>query len=772
MRNPLRKRLIRELKTEIGKYLVIFILLAGMIGMVSGFLVAEESIYDAFEESFDKYNIEDGLFATENEQSEAKIDRIEKEGISVFANFYKEAQTDDDDTIRIFGERNEVDIACLMQGNLPDKKGQIALDRMYANNNDYEIGDTITIATKEYEVVGLVALPDYSALFENNSDAIFDALKFGVALVSDEQFLAYKKDSITYQYSWIYDNKPTDDVSEKEMADELMESLGDIVSLEEFLPAYENNSIHYSGDDLKGDRAMFIVLLYILVAIVAFVFAITTLSTIEKEANVIGTLRASGYTKSELIRHFIAMPAIVTVVAAVVGNVLGYTYFEGVMANLYYESYSLVSYTTIFNLNAFYQTTLIPLIMMIVINYIILSYMLRISPLKFLKRDLRRQTNKKALPLSFKIPILIRFRIRIIMQNIPNYIVLFLGILFANLLLMFGAGLPTILDDYQEDITDNLLCKYQYVLKAPLSLETSDNLVESFLDAVSFERGVDTDNPDAEKFSIYTLKTMGDIARAEDISIYGIEKNSKYVKANISDDEIYVSSIMAEKYNLEAGDEITLKEPYASDEYTFKIQGVYDYVGAECIFMDIDSLAGTFDLGDGYFCGYFSNSEIGDISSKYISTVITADDLTKVSRQLDHSMGGMADMVSIIAMVIFVIIIYLLSKVIIDKGAQSISMTKILGYSNKEIASLYVLATTIIVIAFLIITLPIDYITIKILFGAVMKSEMTGWIPLNIGIETYVKCFVMGVASYAIVSIFEYIKIAKVEKSEALKNAE
>ena len=36
MKNPLRKRLLRELKEEFGKYLVIFLLLAGTISLVSG----------------------------------------------------------------------------------------------------------------------------------------------------------------------------------------------------------------------------------------------------------------------------------------------------------------------------------------------------------------------------------------------------------------------------------------------------------------------------------------------------------------------------------------------------------------------------------------------------------------------------------------------------------------------------------------------------------------------------------------------------------------
>ena len=44
MKSPLRKRLPRELKGEIGKYLVVLILMIATIGFVSGFLVADGSM--------------------------------------------------------------------------------------------------------------------------------------------------------------------------------------------------------------------------------------------------------------------------------------------------------------------------------------------------------------------------------------------------------------------------------------------------------------------------------------------------------------------------------------------------------------------------------------------------------------------------------------------------------------------------------------------------------------------------------------------------------
>lgn len=76
-----------------------------------------------------------------------------------------------------------------------------------------------------------------------------------------------------------------------------MEDIGKDITLESFIPQYVNQAIHFTGDDMGSDEAMIIVLLYIVMVIMAFVFGITTSNTIRKEAGVIGTLRASGYTK-------------------------------------------------------------------------------------------------------------------------------------------------------------------------------------------------------------------------------------------------------------------------------------------------------------------------------------------------------------------------------------------------------------------------------------------------------------------------------------------
>lgn len=48
--------------------------------------------------------------------------------------------------------------------------------------------DEITVGEEKYQVVGLIAYVNYSTLHEKSTDLMFDALKFNVAMVTDEGF--------------------------------------------------------------------------------------------------------------------------------------------------------------------------------------------------------------------------------------------------------------------------------------------------------------------------------------------------------------------------------------------------------------------------------------------------------------------------------------------------------------------------------------------------------------------------------------------------------
>lgn len=760
MKNPLIKRLPREFAGEIAKYIVIFIFMTAVIGLISGFLIADGSMLDTYNKSFDKYNIENGNFELYPKADDKLIDRLEEENVTIYENFYKEETVkvhnneklseDDQSVIRFYINRKDIDKVDVMEGRLAEDINEIAIDRMYAVNNNIKVGDTINAGGRILKVTGYVALSDYSCLFSDNSDTMFDSVKFGVGVVSESCFEEYDDTHIHYVYSWKYDNEPADDIVEKEMADDFMKVISNNAILTNYIPGYLNQAIHFTGDDIGSDRAMMIVLLYVVIVIMAFVFAVTTNNTIFKEANVIGTLRASGYTRGELLAHYILLPIIVTIIGALVGNILGYTVFKNIFVNTYYESYSLTTYTTLWNAEAFLLTTIVPFVIMVVINVLIIGYRLRLSPLKFLRKDLAVRKKKKALRLpGFKF--FNRFRLRIIIQNMPNYITLFIGILFANILLIFGLMMSPLLAHYQNEIQDKLIAQNQYVLKVP----------------------VEVDNDEAEKYCAKTLSTIDGRLKSEDVLIYGAANNSRYIDINSNElkpGEVYVSNGYAEKFRINKGDKITLKEKYEDKEYTFTVKGMYDYPSSFAIFMSDDYFKDIFDKAEDYYSGYLSSEKL-DIDEKYVATEITLDDLTKVSRQLDRSMGTSFELVKIFAVVLFAVLMFLLTKLIVEKNSTSISMVKILGYSNREISRLYVTSTTIVVVISVIINIMLSVVIMNWLFRVFME-QMSGWISCYYAPYVFVLMFVLNVGVYALISVFMMYKIKKIPMDEALKNVE
>lgn len=432
-KNPLIKRILRELSGDWKKYLVVALFLILTIGFVSGMYVANGSMLKAAEDGKTKYKLEDGHFELQKkadaellaaigtgEKADVKqyyLDKATKEldekfekefaekfdaqmvekmspemleaakqtdayqtaydeayreayekalgeindkiddeyaeaeekyelndpdfqtvKTKVHENFYRNEEEDynndgeTDGTIRVYAKTDAVNEACILDGKLPEQADEIAIDRMHADNVGIKVGDTVSVSGKKFRVTGLIAYVNYATLHEKATDFMFDALKFDVAMVTDEGFNSLHK-KVHFAYAWVYEEKPADDVAAKEQSDDFMRALltQTVVAdneIADYVPAYANPAVNFATEDMGSDEAMGGVLLYILIGIIAFIFAITINNTIVKEASAIGTLRASGYTRGELIRHYLSMPVIVTLFAAVIGNVLGYTVFK------------------------------------------------------------------------------------------------------------------------------------------------------------------------------------------------------------------------------------------------------------------------------------------------------------------------------------------------------------------------------------------------------------------------------------------------------------
>lgn len=543
----------------------------------------------------------------------------------------------------------------------------------------------------------------------------------------------------------------------------------DMNELTSFLPEYANQAIHFAPNDMGSDKAMGEVLLIMLVGILAFIFAVTVNNTIVNDSAVIGTLRASGYTKGELLKHYTALPITVSLIAALVGNILGYTLLKNVVVAMYYNSYSLPTYETLWNADAFVKTTIIPVVLVVAIILFVVSCKLQFSPLKFLRHDLSSSRRKKAVRLP-QISFLGRFRLRIFLHSIGDYVMLLIGITFVTLLMYFAVGLPATLNHYSESFAGMLLSQYQYILK---DYKDADGNV------------IETGTEGAEKFGATSLNTIDGVHVGEEISVYGCKENSIYLPdltalrsaaqdqnaGKDADAVVAVSVSYSDKFGLKVGDTVTLKQKFGSDTYRFYIGEIVDYEAALAVFLPINEFNRVLELDEDSFGGYLSDQEITDIDEKYIVKTITVDDYMKIVKQLDHSMGDYMDYFAVICVGVAALLLYLLTKLIVEKNALSISMVKVLGYTNKEINSIYVLLTSIVVAVSAVISIWIAKAGLEAMWKSIL-SRLNGWFGLYMSAEATLKVLALILIAYLIVAMLDMRRIKRVPLTEALKNVE
>ncbi len=746
MRNPLHKSLKKEFLRNRSRYISLSLVLILMIGVVTGFLSVAYSAKELLIKDQISSKVEDGQLALRDRMDVKTKTKLEALGLKVYEQFYTEQSVSRDTMVRVYRKRFDINRATLHEGRMPNKQTEIALDRLFALKNGYSIRDTIRMSGKSMTITGLISVPDYTSLIQKNSDMMMDPIHFGIAIVTDTGFQTLSTDRIVYSYSYYLDDRELNDFQKQKRADDIQEiCIREGAVLENLLTAQMNQAISFLPNDMGSDIPMVQTLLYIILMILAFIFVVISQTMIEEQASVIGTLLASGYTRRELLQHYMMLPTILIIVCAGIGNLIGYTLFPNLFTDMYYSNYCLPPLSIQPVWEALLSTTVMPFIFMMLILYMLLKRRLRLSPLRFLRKDLRRHRQRRYIPLHGS-SFFQRFRIRIILQNKGSYLVLFLGIIFASFLLMFALILTPSMEQYIRNLEADSRCDYQYLLKAPVQA-------------------------DGEKVTLTSLKAYyvgGDLDL--DVTLYGLGPNSGYyTDMTLSSDpkSIVISSDFASKMSLQVGDAITLRNPYRDKAYSFTIQDIYPYNTGFSAFMPRNQLNQLLHEDHTYFNGYLSNQPL-DIEEAYVQSVVTRSDLVKINEQMTQAFSQLLPVLTSVSIAIYLVVLYILTRLVIDRNAISMSFLKVMGYTAKEIRSLYLHATTLVVLASLTAALPLCNIALRYLMKfAFMK--FTGNLSVYIPGYVYFLVFVTGGVAYLFIKALLTRRIEQMELGYALK---
>ena len=222
MQKVLQKRILRDLKKNIARYLALgFLIILSMYMVVSMIAAAETIIRGSLRED-QVSQVEDGEFSLFVPMTDAEWRSLEAKGITLQKQFFLDYTVDTDKTLRLFQNRDQINQIMIVEGRLAEAEDEVVLERRYAEINGIQPGDEIKIGGRELTVTGIGCVADYDSPLKSLGDTGCDSEHFGLAFVTADAYAQMRKEgkstkSEEYYYAYLLN----DSMTQEELKEEL-----------------------------------------------------------------------------------------------------------------------------------------------------------------------------------------------------------------------------------------------------------------------------------------------------------------------------------------------------------------------------------------------------------------------------------------------------------------------------------------------------------------------------------------------------------------------
>ena len=836
MQKVLRKRIWRDFKSNLPRYLALSLLIILAMYLVVSLVGAAETIIRGSENADSRQCVEDGDFSLFVPMKDEEMEDLEADGVTIEPQFYMDYEIDEDHTIRIFANRDEVNRIDLVKGTLAEKGNELVVERQFAEKNDISAGDVITFGGREFTVTGIGTTPDYDNVLKSLGDTGCDCLHFGTGFVaadvydtlraeeksikSEEYYYAYrlngamtddelkdrleeleftsgdvedpffqeywdrtmgKKDDLTDGIQELLDGakelkelkafedgiieytdgtKEAEDGSNElldgiqELKDEIDDMIDDIFSedaqnLMTFVKAGDNARIQAASGDQELYRSVGTIAGAILLILISYVLSVFVVHSIDQESAVIGALYALGVKRKNLMAHYVTLPTVITFVSGLIGTLLGYSSL-GVPIQMQdcYNYYSLPDLDVIYMPYLFIYGIVVPPVISIIVNSLVIRKRLS-KPVLTMIRNEQKVGNGKDIRLG-NMSFMNLFKIRQMLRESRTGFTVVFGMFVSLLLAMMSLEIYTYCANVNRDYVNDTKYEYMYTYKYPTE-EVPEGGYEAYAKTL--------------KKKIYGYNF--------DITVMGLTENNPFFDVNLSDSssKVAISSSIAYKYGLDVGDTLTLKDDEADKIYAFEIASVAQYAPSFMVFMPYDKALELFDEPEDYFNVVFSDHAL-DVETGRLYATTTKTDVKKAAGIFSDIMKGMILTIGGVSVLIFIVVMYLMMKVMIDRSSFNIALIKIFGYRNKEVKKMYLDGNFYIITIGALISIPLTKWIMDVAYEPAFVPNIACGIDKSFPFWMYLAIFAGILILYFIINHLLIRRIRKMVPAEVLKNRE
>lgn len=737
----INKRAGRSIKKNKSFYIISIILTALASMIIVAAVSTGHTLTNVVRDFVDEYKAEDAEFVTYKPLSEEDIDKLEKEyDVILEYSGYKDIHVKGGDldgvTIRAFAMSEKLNLCDVREGHEPED-GEALLTQDFADVHNIKIGDEISLGDDSYKVSAYTTKADYIYMLQTFTGFI-DNKKFAAIVVDRPEYDRIDTEETGY-YSIKYNKDNSKEVREKLNSDYIIAS---------YMAATTNTRISMpvnEGDAVTNMATMFAPVMFVIVlTLIVMVLG----RNIKNEQYLLGTFISLGFSRKQIIGHYVRYGLIPGVVGSVIGVLVSIPLTK-VLCRFYIEyDFETLIYKPTYDLPSVVIALVVPTILYCAAIAIQAGKLLKKAPVDLL-RNTGKDTKAIGIMKNSRAKTQIKMRVRSVMGHPGRSIVTTIGVAIAAFCIVAGLVMSDSMDALLNDgLTSSI--KYEYLYRLNTLQQGTPDEGEAL-----FQNYYEVDGSTVQ------------------LSAQGIETGSKYFPDKTDSgeklelDQYYLTSAAAETFGVEPGEKLTFYNIADLKEHKVTISGVvtdnthcYLYTGRD----NATELAGV--DADTYNCIISKDALTLDkeLVASETKMMVTAD-------TMDNLMGPMKAiilMIEIVGIVLGVFVLYLIINMIVSETSTNISVMKVLGFNRKEISNRVLNVNHVLVCIGYLLGIPIAYIFVKVGYSDTIENYGMLLSPV-VTVKAIVTGFLLTWVTYELSLLLQKRKISRIDMVEALK---
>lgn len=748
----LRKKMIREILRNKSQFITILLMVMIGVMVYAGIEAYMDGMTNTANRFYTKNNLQDiNVISTSFTKSDLdKIKSLDKVNDAERKLTLTMNDCNDDKKSYLVNviEKNNISKFYVQSGiKFDSKKDGVWLDYFYAKENNIKVGDKISFKYESYvfneKVNGLIYVPDHiydvkdeAQIMPNHKTYGFiymsskslegfvkyeakSALKKStLKSISDEEFdLLYPdfnyEEKILYNYIMV-DVKNKKDVNKvKDEIEKNVESAKATISIEK-TPSYAM----YQGEIDEGSA--YVGIFSGLFLFIAMLSVVTTMTRIIKNEKLqIGTLKALGFSKKKIVKHYVGYGFWVSLVGAILGILLGRFFLGSVFLDIEMSFFEMPEGKVFIKPLTYLVAALVVLIVSI-ITYITCFKELKKKPADSLRNELP-SVNEKSLNITTKgifknMSFSNKWNLRDVIRNKFRTVTGVIGIVGCCTLIVCALGMLNSMNNFIKIQFDDLYnFNYKLSLKDDISDSKIEELTKKYGNNTSMTLNIEVKDKDGNR------DTNTVFVDDSNNYIRFANKNYKFKKLD-KDNGVYVTYKFSEKYNLKIGDKVTWHEYGNKTYYNSKIIGYIrdpQVQGLTATKKYIESLGIKYKPNSIY-----TNKDLSNV--KQIDKVNRIQNIDELKDAINSMLSMMKKMIIIIiffAILLGMVIIYNMGILSYSEKEYQFATLKVLGFNSKKIKNIFTRQNSIICIISIIIGLPLGYFLTSYLFKVCLDEN-------------------------------------------------